>query len=149
MSDSNAMHDAMEKHVWDTGHPCSPEEAFALGWRAALEARTGEAVAQPTKAMLEAAEHYQRHEYVYDEFRPHKLYEGIYHAMLAAAPIPPTGDAAGKDSVDAARYRFLRNPDPQPCRELDVCDDEFRVYDGADLDSRIDAAIASLTKTAE
>jgi hypothetical protein len=86
-------------------------------------------------------------------------YSVTYHRWKAIAPLyvgttvdgstRPVRRAAGKDSVDAARYRCLRNPDPQPCRELDVCDDEFRVYDGDELDSRIDAAIASLTKTAD
>lgn len=41
---------------------------------------------------------------------------------------------------DAERYRYLRNPDPQPCRHLDVCDDKYDIIEGKALDSAIDAA---------
>lgn len=45
------------------------------------------------------------------------------------------------DALDAARYRYLRDPDPQPERELDVCDDIHHVIDGWELDAAIDAAM--------
>lgn len=41
---------------------------------------------KPTQEMLANADLYHRHSYVMDEFRPSKLYVGIYQAMLAAAP---------------------------------------------------------------
>jgi hypothetical protein len=34
---SDRMHDAMEKALWSGDGPAAPEEAFSLGWRAALE----------------------------------------------------------------------------------------------------------------
>jgi hypothetical protein len=64
---------------------------------------------------------------------------------------PPTGDAAGKDSVDAARYRWLRRQavavkryaSGNPNWEIDW------VLRGESFEGAIDAAIASLTKTAD
>ena len=43
---------------------------------------------------------------------------------------------------DAKRYRYLRNPDPQPERELDVCNAGYSIFEGKDLDAAIDRAIA-------
>jgi hypothetical protein len=34
---SQFMHDAMEKALWSGDGPSAPEEAFALGWKAAME----------------------------------------------------------------------------------------------------------------
>jgi hypothetical protein len=42
---------------------------------------------------------------------------------------------------DAARYRWLRNPDPQPHRGLDVLDDDHNIIEGKALDAAIDAAM--------
>jgi hypothetical protein len=44
---------------------------------------------------------------------------------------------------ERAQYRYLRNPDPQPSRELDVCDDFMNVYDGGTLDEMIDAVMTA------
>lgn len=43
----------------------------------------------PTTKMLETARDWQRTSYVYDEYVWGKFYQGIYHAMLGAAPKPP------------------------------------------------------------
>jgi hypothetical protein len=40
---NDLMHDAMERALWDAHGPAAPEEAFKLGWDAALE-RAWEAV---------------------------------------------------------------------------------------------------------
>jgi hypothetical protein len=56
-----------------------------------LEARAGEAVARV---------HFSDGDIEYEILRPHS--DGLLYTH------PPTGDAAGKDSVDAARYRLLR-----------------------------------------
>jgi Lar family restriction alleviation protein len=64
--------------------------------------------------------------------------------------IPPTGDAAGKDSVDAERYRFLRTTAIRVQAKTHGHPHwlfggfEMR---GATFDDALDAAIASLTKT--
>jgi hypothetical protein len=69
---------------------------------------------------------------------------------------PPTGAAAGKDSVDAARYRFLRRRavmvdySDETVTKLTLFKDEGPT--GEFLDDWVDgeiAAIASLTKTAD
>lgn len=48
-----------------------------------------------------------------------------------------------RDELDAKRYRWLRNTDPQPERWLDVCDDDHRIIDGKELDAAIDIALAA------
>lgn len=53
----------------------------------------------------------------------------------------PVADSAM--AKDAERYRWLRNPDPQPVRMLDVCNDFLSIIDGDELDEAIDAAIAA------
>jgi len=44
---------------------------------------------------------------------------------------------------DAARYHYLRNPDPQPVRMLDVVNESNLIIEGKDLDTAIDSAIAA------
>jgi hypothetical protein len=59
-----------------------------------------------------------------------------------AQPVEQTR-ALTVDARDAERYRYLHNPDPQPNREIDVCDDFMTVYDGDALDEAIDAALTA------
>jgi hypothetical protein len=87
---------------------------------------------------------------------------GRLYTRTVCAPHPPTGDAAGKDSVDAARYLFLRDGAEIteglhiPCHvtfpELPA-ESSVRARVGAEfdaaVDSAVDFAIASLTKTAD
>jgi hypothetical protein len=47
-----------------------------------------------------------------------------------------------RDAKDAARYRWLRHPDPQPHRGLDVLDDDHNIIEGKTLDAAIDAAMS-------
>jgi hypothetical protein len=58
------------------------------------------------------------------------------------------GDAAGKDSVDAARYRWLRSEACAKSLPHAYAPHDFRPIFGDELDAAIDA-IASLTKTAD
>lgn len=58
-----------------------------------------------------------------------------------------SGDAlSAGDRVDAERYRYLRNPDPQPARKLDVCDHHNIIIEGEKLDEWIDTAILQSQK---
>jgi hypothetical protein len=61
---------------------------------------------------------------------------------------PPTGDAAGKDSVDAARYRLLRSEECAKSLPHAYAPHDFRPIFGDELDAAIDA-IASLTNKAD
>jgi hypothetical protein len=61
----------------------------------------------------------------------------------AQQPAAPDNEDAPLYSTrqDAARYRWLRNPDPQPHRGLDVLDDDHNIIEGKALDAAIDAAM--------
>jgi hypothetical protein len=124
-------------------------DGFVSEIRADLEARAGEAVPQGWK--LVPLEPSNKMTAVGQEHRYESVWSigAIYREMIAHAPIPPTGDAAGKDSVDAARYRWLRSHNIQANVKAHYADgDSSYVYAEA-LDEFIDAAIASLTKTAD
>jgi hypothetical protein len=60
---------------------------------------------------------------------------------------PPDGGSVSvleqfrRMAQDATRYRWLRNPDPQHVRPLDVCDDGMNILEGRALDAGIDQAI--------
>jgi hypothetical protein len=69
-------------------------------------------------------------------------------ALWPPAAAPTAGAATTSEDAplystrqDAARYRWLRNPDPQPHRGLDVLDDDHNIIEGKALDAAIDAAM--------
>lgn len=65
----------------------------------------------------------------------------IYETRIGT-PLYTTPRATAEDVRDAERYRYLRN-EGNFGREIDVCDDDYRIIEGAKLDQAIDAAIRS------
>jgi len=114
---------------------------------AELEARAGEAVAWLYDVKI--TKHVQTHR----NDRYYSLDGG--ETFVQGQPLytnPPTGDAAGKDSVDAARYRWLREQHWNEADMAVVCEPKKSVKLGFDcpsgerLDEAIDSAIASSTR---
>lgn len=124
--------------------PASPVPATEQQAQAELDAQLREEVAVMYQALNDGewAEHVAA--------TPHGqcLETAITRLVSKAAPAS-TGPCSDDTAKDAARYRYLRNPDPQPERTLDVCEDgelgtPLNVIEGDELDARIDAALSAV-----